>query len=65
MPVSRDGTLVVYQDEHVVVSAILVDHVCYPAFGFRFDSKYGSIVISGIPPIHQCIRLAQGGYSFT
>lgn len=53
---------VVYQDEHVVVSAILVDHrLCYPAFGFRFDSKYGSIVISGDTTYStNCIRLAQG-----
>ena len=53
---------VIYEDEHVSVSAILVDHrLCYPAFGFRFDSKYGSIVVSGDTTYStNCIRLAQG-----
>lgn len=52
----------VYRDELVVISAILVDHrLCYPAFGFRIDSAYGSVVISGDTAVSQnCIRLAQG-----
>src|SRR5690606_12135991 len=38
---------VIYEDELVKVSTILVDHrICFPAFGFGFDSKYGSVVIS-------------------
>ncbi|PHN65816.1 MBL fold metallo-hydrolase [Pseudomonas sp. ICMP 8385] len=53
---------VVYRDAQVVVSAILVDHrLCYPAFGFRIDSKYGSVVISGDTTYSEnCIRLAKG-----
>lgn len=53
---------VIYKDEKVTVSAILVDHrLCYPAFAFRFDSKYGSIVVSGDTTYStNCIRLAQG-----
>lgn len=53
---------VIYEDEKVTVSAILVDHrLCYPAFGFRFDSEYGSIVVSGDTTYSEnCIRLAQG-----
>lgn len=39
---------IVYEDELVSISAILVDHrLCFPAFGFRIDSEYGSVVISG------------------
>lgn len=52
----------VYRDELVTVSAILVDHrLCYPAFGFRIDSQYGSVVVSGDTAYSEnCIRLAQG-----
>lgn len=52
----------IYRDEHVVVSAILVDHrLCYPAFGFRIDSRYGSVVVSGDTTYSEnCIRLAHG-----
>jgi ribonuclease BN (tRNA processing enzyme) len=52
----------VYSDELVTVSAILVDHrLCYPAFGFRIDSRYGSVVISGDTAASEnCIRLARG-----
>lgn len=52
----------VYSDELVTISAILVDHrLCYPAFGFRVDSRYGSVVISGDTAVSEnCIRLAQG-----
>lgn len=39
---------VVFEDTRVRVSAILVDHhPTAPAFAFRFDSGYGSVVISG------------------
>ena len=38
----------VFEDSRVRVSAILVDHhPTAPAFAFRFDSQYGSIVVSG------------------
>lgn len=44
----QDAPVLVYADEHVRVSAILVDHPpVYPAFGFRLDSEYGSVVLSG------------------
>lgn len=52
----------VYRDELVTVTAILVDHrLCYPAFAFRIDSEFGSVVISGDTAVSEnCIRLAQG-----
>ncbi|WP_246262916.1 MBL fold metallo-hydrolase [Arthrobacter mobilis] len=52
----------VYRDELVTVTAILVDHrLCYPAFAFRIDSAYGSVVISGDTAYSEnCIRLARG-----
>ncbi|WP_430297366.1 MBL fold metallo-hydrolase [Sinomonas sp. B1-1] len=38
----------VYADENVTVTAILVEHPpVFPAFAFRFDTRYGSVVISG------------------
>lgn len=38
----------VYEDELVRVSAILVEHPpIFPAFAFRFDTAYGSVVVSG------------------
>ncbi len=38
----------VYQDNNVEVTGILVQHEpVAPAFAFRFDSEYGSVVISG------------------
>lgn len=38
----------VYSDEHVTVTATLVQHrPIAPAFAFRFDSAHGSVVISG------------------
>lgn len=51
----------IYEDELVKVSTILVDHrLCFPAFGFRFDSKYGSVVISGDTTYSKnCILLAK------
>ena len=56
----REG--VVYQDEDVKVTAFAVDHrpVKY-AFGYRFDSRGKSIVISGdTRPSENLIRHAQG-----
>lgn len=52
----------VYEDERVVVSAILVNHhPTAPAFAFRFDSQYGSVVISGDTGYcDNTIRIAQG-----
>jgi ribonuclease BN (tRNA processing enzyme) len=52
----------VYRDELVTVSAILVDHrLCYPAFGFRIDSAYGSVVVSGdTAPSENLVALAAG-----
>ena len=52
----------VYRDELVTVTAILVDHrLCFPAFAFRFDSAYGSVVVSGDTTYSEnCIRLARG-----
>ncbi|WP_347919600.1 MBL fold metallo-hydrolase [Citricoccus nitrophenolicus] len=38
----------VYSDDRVRVSAILVEHPpIFPAFAFRFDTAYGSVVVSG------------------
>lgn len=37
----------VYEDENVIVSAILVPHVMFPSFAFRFDTEYGSVTFSG------------------
>lgn len=52
----------IYKDDLVRVTAILVDHrLCYPAFGFRFDTAYGSVVVSGDTAYSEnCIRLARG-----
>lgn len=38
----------VYRDELVTVTAILVEHPpVFPAFAFRIESRYGSVVVSG------------------
>lgn len=52
----------IYRDDLVRISAILVDHrLCFPAFAYRFDSAYGSVVISGDTAYSEnCIRLARG-----
>ncbi|MGH9287127.1 MAG: MBL fold metallo-hydrolase [Acidimicrobiales bacterium] len=56
--------IVVYpeDDRGVTVSAILVQHApVFPAFGFRFDTPYGSVVFSGdTGPCGNVARLAQG-----
>lgn len=52
----------VYSDEHVRVCAILVEHPpVFPAFAFRFDTRYGSVVISGdTAECANVARLARG-----
>lgn len=53
---------VIFQDDKVTVSAILVEHPpIAPAFAFRFDSKYGSVTISGdTTETPNMVRLAKG-----
>lgn len=52
----------VYQDENVKVTAILVSHPeVYPAFAFRFDTAAGSVVFSGDTNRNaNLIKLAKG-----
>lgn len=54
--------LQVFEDDRVRVTATLVDHrPTAPAFGFRFDTEDGSVVISGdTAPSDNLIALAQG-----
>lgn len=51
----------VYADEFVKVTAILVQHrPVAPAFAFRIDSSYGSVVVSGdTAPSQNLVRLAE------
>jgi ribonuclease BN (tRNA processing enzyme) len=51
-----------FEDEHVRVTAALVDHPpVVPAFGYRFDARDRSIVISGdTKPSDNLIELARG-----
>lgn len=53
---------VVMSDENVKVTAALVDHPpVVPAFGFRFDARDRSIVISGdTAPSDNVVKLARG-----
>lgn len=53
--------VVVHRDERVTVSTTLVDHrLCYPAHAYRFDTRYGSVVISGdTAPSRNLIALAE------
>ena len=45
---SATEPFLVYEDDHVKVTAVLVDHPpVHPAFGFRFDTADGSITFSG------------------
>jgi ribonuclease BN (tRNA processing enzyme) len=57
---SQSGS--VMQDENVKVTAALVHHPpVVPAFGYRFDARDRSIVISGdTAPSDNLIKLAQG-----
>jgi ribonuclease BN (tRNA processing enzyme) len=52
----------VYQDDRVKVSAILVNHApIWPAFAYRFDTDDGSVVFSGdTGPCANVVRLARG-----
>jgi ribonuclease BN (tRNA processing enzyme) len=52
----------VWQDENVKVTAALVQHPpVVPAFGYRFDARDRSIVISGdTAPSDDLVKLAQG-----
>jgi ribonuclease Z len=60
MHILKEG--VVYQDGDLRVTAFLVDHFpVVPAFGFRFDTPDGSIVISGdTHPNENLVRFARG-----
>ncbi|WP_444635631.1 MBL fold metallo-hydrolase [Glutamicibacter sp. AOP33-2CA-4] len=51
----------IYRDDLVTISTILVDHrLCFPAFAYRIDSRYGSVVVSGDTAYSEnCIKLAQ------
>lgn len=53
---------VVWQDERVKVSAILVPHgIVYPNFAYRFDTADGSVVFSGDTAVNDnLLRLAKG-----
>lgn len=53
---------VVWEDDRVRVSAVLVNHApVFPAFGFRFDTDDASIVFSGDTcPCDNLVRLAEG-----
>src|SRR5699024_9373499 len=45
---SSEDPFLVYEDDRVKVTAVLVDHPpVHPAFGFRFDTADGSITFSG------------------
>jgi ribonuclease BN (tRNA processing enzyme) len=52
----------VMSDEHVTVSAILVQHPpVFPSYAFRFDTAHGSVVFSGDTTVTQnMVTLAQG-----
>ena len=54
--------LLVYEDENVRVTAILVDHApMFPAFAYRFETDTASIVFSGDTAVcGNVITLAQG-----
>lgn len=49
LPNAQDGiATAIYEDSSVMVSTILVDHGSMkPALAYRFDTEYGSVVISG------------------
>ncbi len=57
-----DPVVIYPEDDHgVQVSAILVQHApVFPAFGFRFDTSHGSVVLSGdTGPCDNVVRLAR------
>jgi ribonuclease BN (tRNA processing enzyme) len=61
-PPPRVAPFLVHEDDHVRVTATLVDHgQVFPSFGYRFDTDDGSVVISGdTAPSENLIQLAQG-----
>lgn len=61
-PTPTMDPFVIYSDSHVSVSAILVEHPpVAPAFAFRFDTKEGSVTISGdTAPTPNMATIAQG-----
>lgn len=54
--------ITVFSDSRVTVQATLVQHEpMAPAFGYRFESEYGSVTISGdTAPSENLVSLAQG-----
>ncbi|QVQ51214.1 MBL fold metallo-hydrolase [Spiractinospora alimapuensis] len=47
-PTDTSGPIPVYTDEHVTVTAVLVEHPpVFPAFAFRFDTADASVTLSG------------------
>lgn len=63
-PVPEMDPFQIYQDDHVRVTATLNNHPpVFPSFAFRFDSAYGSVVISGDTTEHpNVVRLATGAH---
>ncbi|ANS31156.1 metallo-beta-lactamase [Rhodococcus opacus] len=61
-PVPAMDPVVVYSDELVTVTAILVQHPpVAPAYAFRIDTPDGSVTISGdTAPCENLVRLARG-----
>lgn len=61
-PTPEMEPFVVFEDENVVVSAILVEHPpIAPAFAFRFETRNGSVTLSGdTAPTPNMITLASG-----
>jgi ribonuclease BN (tRNA processing enzyme) len=58
-----EPVVILPEDDHgVTVSAVLVQHApVFPAFGFRFDTPHGSVVLSGdTGPCDNVVRLARG-----
>lgn len=50
-----------YQDEHVTVTAFTVNHGVFEAFGYKFDTPAGSIVLSGdTTPVESVMTHAKG-----
>jgi ribonuclease BN (tRNA processing enzyme) len=61
-PTPEMDPFVIFEDEHVTVSAILVEHPpIAPAFGFRFETAGGSVTFSGDTTYTpNMVRLAEG-----
>ncbi|MBD3369278.1 MBL fold metallo-hydrolase [Candidatus Fermentibacteria bacterium] len=51
----------VYEDDNVRVDAFSVDHGSWPAFGFRFETDDGTVVVSGdTAPCESLVEAAAG-----